>query len=61
LHSSASQLAFDMKRARKACVKAYMRDRASNPERSGQSRRKRRHHNRKTGSSNSNHDRAERH
>lgn len=59
LHSSASQIAFDMKRARKACVKAYMRDRASNPERSGQSRRKRRHHTGKTGSSNL--DRAERH
>lgn len=49
LHTTASQLAFGMKRARKACVKAYMRDREDDPER--ETRRKRRHHSRREGSS----------
>lgn len=47
LHTTASQLAFGMKRARKACVKAYMRDREENSER--ETRRKRRHHSRREG------------
>ncbi|KAF3397958.1 hypothetical protein F1880_006458 [Penicillium rolfsii] len=48
LHNTASQLAFGMKRARKACVKAYMRDREDDPERD--TRRKRRRHARREGS-----------
>lgn len=49
LYSTASQLAFGMKRARKACVKAYMRDREDDPERA--SRRKHHRHSRRTSSS----------
>ncbi|KAJ5359694.1 uncharacterized protein N7496_012107 [Penicillium cataractarum] len=49
LHSTSSQLAFGMKRARKACVKAYMRDREGDAEK--RSRQKRRRHSRRTGSS----------
>ncbi|KAJ5882931.1 uncharacterized protein N7473_009817 [Penicillium subrubescens] len=49
LHTIASQLAFGMKRARKACVKAYMHDREDDPER--EMRRKHRHHSRRQGSS----------
>jgi hypothetical protein len=49
LHTIASQLAFGMKRVRKACVKAYMHDREDDPER--EMRRKHRHHSRKQGSS----------
>ncbi|CEO59527.1 hypothetical protein PMG11_04201 [Penicillium brasilianum] len=48
LHSTSSQLAFGMKRARKACVKAYIRDREDDAER--HSRRKRCHHKWRTGS-----------
>lgn len=48
LHTTVSQLAFGMKRARKACVKAYMRDREDDPEKT---RRKRRHHSRREGNS----------
>lgn len=49
LHSTSSQLAFGMKCTRKACVKAYMRDREDDAEK--RSRRKRRRHSRRTGSS----------